>query len=233
MIATNIESIVNKFKSQSNPDHRFTSFDYCYNYFRRTNDLNQDIEKSCLVLGFYLASWGMFRGSSFLLQKSVRHFQPVIQYISTLDKSTWNIDIEDYNEKNIKMIIEIYNGVKNRLILNGQSDLTLITKILLGVFGFIPAFDNYFCNRFREIYAGQCGFRKVNLDSLTFINRFYETNKTMIDKLSAETYTKDFITGQNTTINYPKAKIIDMYGFTAGQIAGTYRTNFEMIPKIL
>ncbi|MBL7972613.1 MAG: hypothetical protein JNL03_13930 [Prolixibacteraceae bacterium] len=233
MIATNIESIVNKFKSQSNPDDRYTSFDYCYNYFRTTNDPNNDIEKSCLVLGFYLASWGMFRGSSFLLQKSVRHFQPVIQYIATLDKLIWDIDVVDYDEEIIEIIIEIYNGVKNRLILNGQSDLTLITKILLGVFGFIPAFDNYFRIKFREISDNQCGFTRVNLKSLTFIKTFYEANKTLIDKLSAETFTTDFITGQKTTINYPKAKIIDMYGFTAGQIAGTYRTNFEMIPKIL
>lgn len=217
MIQTNIETIVNKFKSQSNPDDRYTSFDYCYNYFRTTNDPNEDIGKSCLVLGFYLASWGMFRGSSFLLQKSVKHFQPAIQYISTLDKLIWDIDVEDYDEEIIEIIIEIYNGVKNRLILNGQSDLTLITKILLGVFGFIPAFDNYFCNKFREISDGQCGFRRVNLKSLTFIRKFYEANKTMIDKLSAENFTTDFITGQKTTINYPKAKIIDMYGFTAGQ----------------
>jgi len=76
MTRKDIETAVNKYKSQSNPDDRYTSFDYCYNYFRTTNDLTQDIEKSCLVLGFYLASWGMFRGSSFLLQKSIKHFEP-------------------------------------------------------------------------------------------------------------------------------------------------------------
>ena len=67
-------------------DHRFKSFDYCYNYFVTNSDLTLDIEKSCLTLGFYLASWGMFRGSSFLLQKSAKHFQPTIEYIATLDK---------------------------------------------------------------------------------------------------------------------------------------------------
>ena len=142
MTKTDIETIVNKFKSQSNPDDRYTSFDYCYNYFRTTNDITQDIEKSCLVLGFYLASWGMFRGSSFLLQKSVKHFEPTIRYISTLDKSVWEIDADNYDENNILTIIKIYNGIKTRLINKDNSDLTLITKILLGVFGFIPAFDN-------------------------------------------------------------------------------------------
>ncbi len=217
MTKTDIETIVNKFKSQSNPDDRYTSFDYCYNYFRTTNDITQDIEKSCLVLGFYLASWGMFRGSSFLLQKSVKHFEPTIRYISTLDKSVWEIDADNYDENNILTIIKIYNGIKTRLINKDNSDLTLITKILLGVFGFIPAFDNYFCNSFRAISGGQCGFRKVNVKSLSFIKTFYESNKTTIDRLSAETFTTDFMTGQKTTINYPRAKIIDMYGFTSGR----------------
>jgi hypothetical protein len=217
MTKTDIEPIVNKYKSQLNPDERYTSFDYCYNYFRMTNDLTQDIEKSCLVLGFYLASWGMFRGSSFLLQKSVKHFESTIQYIATLDKSVWEIDVDNYSEENIGTIIRIYKDIKKLLILDGNSDLTLITKILLGVFGFIPAFDNYFGNSFRAIYGKQCGFRKVNVNSLTSIKSFYELNKATIDRLSMETFTTNFITGQKTTINYPKAKIIDMYGFTAGQ----------------
>jgi len=217
MKCTDIEQIIKKFKSQSRPDDRYTSFDYCYNYFLKTNDPTNDIEKSCLTLGFYLASWGMFRGSSFLLQKSVKHFQPTIQYIATLDNSVWDIDVDNYNEINIQTIIKIYKDIKDRLILNDNSDLTLITKILLGVFGFIPAFDNYFCNTFRVISNGQCGFRKVNIKSLTVIKTFYEANKSTIDKLSIETFTTDFVTGEKTTTNYPKAKIIDMYGFTAGQ----------------
>lgn len=112
---TDIELVINDFKDKSKPDDRYTSFDFCYNYFRTTNDLTIDIEKSCLVLGFYLASWGMFRGSSFLLQHSVNHFKPTILYINSLDKSVWNIDVDKYDEKNIEQIIEIYNEIKKRL----------------------------------------------------------------------------------------------------------------------
>jgi hypothetical protein len=93
----------------------------------------------------------------------------------------------------------------------------LITKVLLGVFGFVPAFDNYFCNTFRTIADGQCGFRKVNKKSLTFVKDFYVANKQTIDNLSEQTFTTEFTTGRKTKINYPKAKIIDMYGFTVGQ----------------
>ncbi|MCF8373416.1 MAG: hypothetical protein K9H64_17490 [Bacteroidales bacterium] len=217
MKSSDIELVIDNYKSKLKPNDRYSSFDYCYNYFRTTNDLTKDIEKSCLVLGFYLASWGMFRGSSFLLQKSVKHFEPAILCIATFDKSVWEIDVDCYDDNNIQTIIKIYKNIKICLINNNNSDLTLITKILLGVFGFIPAFDNNFCVAFRAISDGQCGFRKLNIKSLSFIKAFYESNKNTIDRLSSETYTTDFITGKKTTINYPKAKIIDMYGFTAGQ----------------
>jgi len=210
---TDIELVINDFKDKSKPDDRYTSFDYCYNYFRSTNDLTVDIEKSCLVLGFYLASWGMYRGSSFLLQHSVNHFKPTILYINSLDKTVWNIDVDKYDDKNIEIIIDIYKEIRKRLIPNGNTDLTLVTKVLLGVFGFIPAFDNYFCNTFRIIFDGQCGFRRVNKASLNFIQNFYQENRASIENLSANTFTTDFLSGKKTKINYPKAKIIDMYGF--------------------
>ena len=59
-------------------------------------------------------------------------------------------------------------------------------------------------------------FRRVNLKSLNYIKAFYEANKQIIDKLSLETFTNDFVTGEKTKVNYTKAKIIDMYGFTVG-----------------
>lgn len=211
-----VGEVVNLYLNQTSPNDRYASFDYCYNYFRTTTDLAEDIEKSCLVLGFYLASWGMLRGSSFLLQKSVKYFEPIIIYISELDKSVWEIDVDTYHEKNIQTILSIYDEIKKRLILDKNSDLTLVTKILLGVFGFVPAFDSYFCESFRDISYRcniKCGFRRLNRKSLVFIRDFYEANKSFIDDLSNTTFTTNFITGEKTTINYPKAKIIDMYGF--------------------
>src|ERR1700733_3095150 len=82
------------------PDARYTSFDYCFNYFqafREADDVSglvkpANIQLSCLHLGFYLASWGMFRGRARLLQKSARHLMPVIKLISEVDGDVWKID---------------------------------------------------------------------------------------------------------------------------------------------
>ena len=87
---------------------------------------------------------------------------------------------------------------------------------MLGVFGFTPAFDSYFCNSFRKISNGDFGFRKLDNKSLWFIYDFYQQNKESIDNLASQTYTTDFLSGEKTKTNYTKAKIIDMYGFGMG-----------------
>jgi hypothetical protein len=206
------------FQNANSPNHRYISFDYCYNYFltNKGSKLTKDIEKSSLVLGFYLASWGMMRGSSFLLQKSCKYYEPLIIYISTLDESVWSIDVDSYDTDNIQKICDIYTNIKSIIIVGRSSDLTLITKIMLGVFGFIPAFDQFFTNSFRAMYGDQCGFRRINPKALFLIQDFYFSNKDQIDELSHSTYTIDFASGLNTNTHYTKAKIIDMYGFTKG-----------------
>ena len=213
MKCLDIERVVTDFISQAAPHHRYTSFDYCFNHFSAKENITRDIEKSCLMLGFYLASWGMYRGSSFLLQKSVKVLEPVIAVILEQDDSLWSIDVDNYTEENIQKIKDAYSNVKDSLIKGGQAEVVLITKILLGVFGFIPAFDRYFGITFRGLSSGRCGFRCVNENSLNLIKEFYEANRDVIDRLSSETYTLDLTTGLKTDRNYPKAKIIDMYGF--------------------
>ena len=214
----NFEEIVNKYLALRNHDHRYTSFDYCYNYFKTENDLTKDMEKSCFELAFYLASWGMFRGASFLLQKSAKYFVKTIEYFNSLkndsvDKCIWEIDVDNYNDENYKKIAKIYSDLY-MLVMNFESrDVTLITKIMLGVFGIVPAYDKYFCESFKKISNERCAFTSLNKESLDIIKEFYIDNKEAIDKLASETLTFDFISGEKTTINYPKVKIIDMYGF--------------------
>jgi hypothetical protein len=54
-----------------------------------------------------LASWGMMRGSSFLLQRSARNFKNLMINISQLDKAFWEIDVEAYSDENIKKLLEL------------------------------------------------------------------------------------------------------------------------------
>ena len=63
--------------------HRYRSWEHCYGYFHRTtpSDIAADRQQAALQLGFYLASWGMYRGSSFLLQHAYTAHLGVIDQI--------------------------------------------------------------------------------------------------------------------------------------------------------
>jgi len=134
------------------PGERYASFDYCFNYFQQFREdktlLNMadeaNMELSCLHLSFYLASWGMFRGSSFLLEKSFKFFEPLIRTISSMDENIWNVDADEYTDQNIALLIQCSNTIAGSLGKTNNPTDTLITKIMLGVFGNVPAFDNNF-----------------------------------------------------------------------------------------
>lgn len=193
------------------PDARYASFDYCFNYFQSFHEAGnvpalaepKNVQQSCLQLGFYLASWGMLRGSAALLQKSARHFIPVIETIAGVDSALWEIDAHCYTEHNIERLLDA--GRAFRDVLPGSSDI-LVTKIMLGVFGNVPAFDTNFKNGFQVATFGSKALRKIGA--------FYEAHRTVIDESRIPTL--DFVSGRPTSRKYTRAKVIDMAFFIEG-----------------
>ena len=167
-----------------------------------------------MVVGFYLASWGMLRGSSFLLQKSARYYIPLVEFITKQDPSLWEIDVDSYSDENVVKLIEVYHSIKAIMVPEKKSHLTLVTKIMMGVLGNIPAYDKYFCDTMRVLSGS--GFRSFNATSLKAISNFYVANRGAINKYHRSTRVRGFNSGKLTELRYPKAKIIDMYGFTKG-----------------
>ncbi len=197
------------------PDERYSSFDYCYNYFYsfykegKLSELvnEKNLQTSCLQIGFYLASWGMMRGSSFLLEKSVRNYKNLIVAISKMNPELWKIDVENYNEENILLLLNCKQQIIFALGKENKPSDTLITKIMLGVFANIPAFDQYFRKSFKV--------HSFNKKSLVKIKKFYDENKDDFNLFKIPTF--DFLTAKETNIIYTKAKLIDMCGFMGGQ----------------
>ena len=197
------------------PDERYASFDFCYNYFYsfyKENKLNElanekNLQMSCLQLGFYLASWGMMRGSSFLLEKSVKNYKNLIVAISKMNPKLWEIDVDKYDEDNIKLLLNCKQQIIGVLGKENKPSDTLVTKIMLGVFANIPAYDQYFRKSLK--------LHSLNEKSLLKIKKFYEENKETFDSFKIHTF--DFLTSQETDVIYPKAKLIDMCGFMDGQ----------------
>ena len=197
------------------PDERYASFDFCYNYFYsfyKRNKLNEladekNLQMSCLQLGFYLASWGMMRGSSFLLEKSVKNYKNLIVAISKMNPKLWEIDVDKYSEDNIRLILNCKQQIIDVLGKENKPSDTLVTKIMLGVFANIPAYDQYF-RKSLKLHA-------LNKKSLLKIKKFYEKNKETFDSFKIHTF--DFLTSKETDITYPNAKLIDMCGFIDGR----------------
>lgn len=212
-----IRSYLDEYKEGIDVFDREASYYFCYNYFRKFCEDNHieeissssNIEVSCLQLGFYLASWGMYRGSGELYYKSVKVYEEIMKEISK-EKLLWKIDVDNYNEDNIDAILKFKNKLQKLL---GEHEITatdtLITKIMMGVFGCVPAFDSYFIKGLKV--------KTLNEQSLTEIKEFYDKNQDIIDSFHGSQNIITFdVTTKDTGLKCKKAKIIDMIGFTLG-----------------
>jgi hypothetical protein len=203
-MAADIGANLKRYRGARTAESRWASFDYCFNYFQEarqdgdTKRLNDDENRqlSCLQIGFYLASWGMMRGSGQLLQNSVRGLAPVVKQIAEVSASTWELDVHlyaDHADEVVDLGWRIRDGFSES---NVHASDTLVTKTMLGVFGCVPAFDRYF-----RIGSG---LRLFSEKSLRSIGSFCEDNQAVID--AAQVPTLDFLTGDDTERNYPRAQ---------------------------
>lgn len=193
------------------PTDRYVSFDYCYNHFQsyweqgRVQALADEasLQLSCLHLGFYLASWGMLRGSTTLLQRSLRYLAPVIETIAAAPPEIWSTDANDYSDENCSALVGFAQRLRQAFP-EGASD-TLATKIMLGVFGCVPAFDNNF------VTGSGLSFSS---GALKEIARFYRENSPVVERYRVPTL--DFDTLRPTSRTYSRAKVVDMIFFVEG-----------------
>ena len=76
-IIESLKRFYDELKLDSNA--RYRSWEHCYSNFYHARG-KEDVDIDYLSLGLhYLASWGMYRGSSFLLQKGYKIHIPVIE----------------------------------------------------------------------------------------------------------------------------------------------------------
>jgi hypothetical protein len=210
-MTVDIDANLTAFLAYRTPEARYTSFDYCFNHFQEAREsgdtakLADDDHRmlSCLQLGFYLASWGMMRGSGDLLQRSVRDLVPVIEMIAAEPASTWDFDAHCLGTRTGEALA-LSRRVRRAFSIPA-SDI-LITKTMLGVFGSVPAFHRYLRVGF--------GCQTLCADALVRIGNFYIDHQAKID--ARKVFTLDFDSGLDTKRRYSRAKIIDMIFFQEG-----------------
>lgn len=216
-----IEKNMQKYRcGQESRTPRYTSFDYCFNYFQSHHEADggaslaepQNMEVSCLQLGFYLASWGMLRGRSPLLSQSVKYYEPIIKVISEALPAVWKIDVDSYSDESCGLLLETAKRLKHAF--TEPATDTLLTKVMLGVFGCVPAYDSYFRRGLgkRGVPLGRLG-----RSSLEILSEAYRANAEDIDQQQRKTKTLDFQSGELTERSYSRAKVIDAVFFIEGR----------------
>jgi hypothetical protein len=215
-IEANLQEYITNGRTTSGlqPSERYASFDYCFNYFQSFREDGRlaelvapaHLQTSCLEIGFYLAGWGMLRGSSFLLNKSAKFYEPLIAAIASAEPALWDIDAHRYTPANVDLLLECKDAVRCALGRANDPSDTLVSKIMLGVFGNVPAFDTAFRTGF-----GVSAFGKRSIGKIA---DFYRTHADIVDKHRIPTM--DFETGAQTHRLYTRAKVIDMVFFIEG-----------------
>jgi len=139
--------------------HRYRSWEHCYSYFRSNRAISLDRDQAALQLGFYLASWGMYRGSSFLLQHAYTVHRGVIDLIAERRfTELWDADVgaNKADVKFVPVIIDLIEGVREAYkpfapaTASAQPTDTLITKVVLGTVRMFACLRSLFHRRVQE-----------------------------------------------------------------------------------
>jgi hypothetical protein len=211
----NIRNVINIYIDgiESEKFHRYKSWDNCHEAFNS----NPKAENLDLHLAFYLASWGMYRGSSGLLQLNHKVHEGAVKIIMYEEHQKLRCyDAKEVSKENIDAIIKLKNDLANyygrKEYLKGiekkkvSATDTLLSKIMLGTLGCVPAYDRYFIDGLKAVEMKYCAFNKESLDELF---RFIGDNKEDIEAAQNDIKLK-------TGNHYPLMKIVDMYFWQIG-----------------
>lgn len=229
---------------------RYKSWEYCHSAFltvhqelERTGDKPspEQIDNLSLELAFYLASWGMYRGSSFLLQRDYKAHRKAVRIILDAKyKDLWDYDPSCKKDHDIKRtakkvakiairLKESYGKTPDRILCEEDENkedkdsglsATLITKILMGTFAVAPAFDRFFID----------GVGRYKKDHIEKRNRWVSSHFQMsINKKNEKTHEGNFVElfefakeysdelrVPKRLSNYPLMKRVDMYFWELG-----------------
>lgn len=194
---------------KDDPHHRYLSWEYCHEAFRlnRRPQIDATIDYLCLHLAWYLASWGMLR-NSFLMQKDYKIHADVVRLIYQPEwDDLWDLSPEKLSQEYYAdRIMKLSESITEAYVASGAGipTDTLLTKILLGTVGCVPAYDRYFKKALADTGAAPQVF---SAKSIRTLGNLYLDHEDEFEKLRKHC---------GSRIEYPAAKILDMCFFEYG-----------------
>ena len=195
-----------------NENGRSRSWEHCYRVFRDArNAPSPDYDYLSLHLAFYLASWGMYRGSSFLLQKDYKVLSPIVEKVLKPEYDClFGVACADLRqpgvqgslEKLYKYIAKHFRPIRNEVagrVVESQVSPVLITKILMGTLGCVPAYDRFFQD---GVATYKVTTQEYSLKSVRKLADFYKAHNDRLEEARQGMWTEDLV--------YPQMKLLDM-----------------------
>ena len=209
------------------PHHRYRSWEHCFGHFQKRETFcnSEQLDVAALHLAFYLASWGMYRGSSFLLWKDYTiHRKAVRTLLQGRYAGLWDSSSHDQSSdaEKVESLLGLFAALRKSYVdqitlVNGErrsvkpSD-TLITKMLLGTIGCVPACDRYFIVGFR---SKGYRFTRFGKEFIAEVLRFCRLERAELSAAEAKLQ-------RESKVRYPIMKLVDMYFWQLG---------FDLIPE--
>ena len=198
--------------ARASENGRSRSWEHCYRVFRDARtDPSPDYDYLSLHLAFYLASWGMYRGSSFLLQRDYKVLSPVVEKVLKPEYDClFGLACADLRESEVQDRLEklsdyiaahfqpIRDEVAGRKVASSVSPV-LVTKILMGTLGCVPAYDRFFVDGIKKYKVTT---QEYSLESVRKLAKFYEAHNDRLEEARRGMRTDDLI--------YPQMKLLDM-----------------------
>jgi hypothetical protein len=188
------------------------SWEHCYRYFHtyHPDAIRADRDHAALQLGFYLASWGMYRPRSFLFHYSYTVHQSVVDCLvqpkfSALWEREFGASADDAGL--VSLIVDACHDVWTAYLPFGQATETLLTKVILGTMGCFPALDTYFNAGYKHAGSGV----PIRLNS-AFMQEILRFCREHLDELQDEQARIE----QTYGVRYPLMKLVDMYFYQIG-----------------
>lgn len=193
----------------TDPNHRYLSWEYCHAAFKQHRQQHDEatVDFLCLHLAWYLASWGMLR-NSFLMQKDYKIHAAVVTLVNQPEwEMLWDISADKLaQEWYANRIMQLCEAITEAYVASGAGipTETLLTKILLGTIGCVPAYDRYFKKALSLTGAAQ---QSCNARSLMALGKLYIDHRDEFEALRKHC---------SERVEYPAAKVIDMCFFEYG-----------------
>ena len=198
--------------ARANENGRSRSWEHCYRVFRDARtDPSPDYDYLSLHLAFYLASWGMYRGSCFILQKDYKVHTPIVKEILKPEYDClFGVACVDLREpevqerlKNVSDNIANHFGPIRDEVAGREVESpvlpVLITKILMGTLGCVPAYDRFFVDGIKKYKVTT---QEYSLESVRKLAKFYEAHNDRLEEARRGMQCEDLV--------YPQMKLLDM-----------------------